>query len=84
MTIHSQGKSQRKIKIALAIALCGCIAGMAYPSSHRAGRISQLKDIVAAYNRRMAIDDDNNRLGRIDLCQEIGGQSEECERLGRN
>ncbi|AGB45219.1 hypothetical protein Mesau_02826 [Mesorhizobium australicum WSM2073] len=68
----------------LAIALCGGIAGMAYSSGHRAGRISQLKNIVAAYHRRMGIEEGDDRLGRVDLCQEIGGLHEECTELAGN
>lgn len=71
------------IKIALfAIIFSGCIAaGLAYSSGHRAGRVSQLRDTVAAYNRRMGIGDDANSLGSVDLCLELGGQYDECREL---
>lgn len=67
----------------LAIAISVCIAGFAYSSGHKAGRVSQLKDTVTAYNRRMGIDDNANSLGRVDLCLELGGLLDECERLDR-
>ncbi|WP_152536045.1 hypothetical protein [Mesorhizobium loti] len=63
------------------LVICGGIAGFAYSSGHRAGRVSQLKDTVSAYNRRMGIADYDNRLGTVDLCQEIGGLRDECAKL---
>ncbi|RUW86938.1 hypothetical protein EOA13_35285 [Mesorhizobium sp. M7A.F.Ca.US.011.01.1.1] len=68
---------------ALAITASLCIAGFAYSSGHEAGRVSQLKDTVSAYNRRMGIDDKANSLGRVDLCLELGGLLDECERIDR-
>lgn len=68
---------------ALAIAASICIAGFAYSSGHKAGRVSQLKDTVTAYNRRIGIDDKANSLGRVDLCLELGGLLDECQRLER-
>ncbi|MER9553562.1 hypothetical protein [Mesorhizobium sp. M0322] len=67
---------------ALAITASVCIAGFAYSSGHKAGRVSQLKDTVSAYNRRMGIDKANS-LGRVDLCLELGGLLDECERIDR-
>ncbi|WP_352760975.1 hypothetical protein [Mesorhizobium sp. M0510] len=42
-----------------------------------------MKDTVSAYNRRMGIDDKANSLGRVDLCLELGGLLDECERIDR-
>jgi hypothetical protein len=76
--------SQKRAAVLLAVALFGCIGGFAYSQGHRAGRVSQLKDIIAAYNRRIGIDDNSNALGQGVLCQELGGSLDECERLNRS
>lgn len=65
----------------LAVALFGCVGGLAYSSGHKAGRVSQLKDTVAAYDRRIGIDGNKNGLGRVDLCLELGGLHDECQQL---
>ncbi|MES0000088.1 hypothetical protein NKJ90_14945 [Mesorhizobium sp. M0051] len=59
------------------------VGGWAYSSGHRAGRVSQLRDQVSAYNRRMGLDDKSNELGQVFLCQELGGMLEECQKIGR-
>ncbi|MER8376249.1 hypothetical protein NKH19_26560 [Mesorhizobium sp. M1338] len=59
------------------------VGGWAYSSGHRAGRVSQLRDQVSAYNRRMGLDDKSNALGQVFLCRELGGMLEECQKIGR-
>lgn len=65
-----------------ALIICA-VGGWAYSSGHSAGRVSQLRDQVSSYNRRMGLDDNSNGLGQVILCQELGGMLDECERIGR-
>ncbi|TIL53768.1 hypothetical protein [Mesorhizobium sp.] len=67
----------------LAGGLLGGFYAWAYSSGRAAGRVEQLQDSVAAYEKRMGIDDDTNSLGRVDLCVELGGVRVDCEQLRR-
>lgn len=65
----------------LAGSLLGGFYAWAYSSGRAAGRVEQLQDTVAAYEKRTGIDNETNSLGRVDLCIELGGLRDECEQL---
>ncbi|OBQ59567.1 hypothetical protein EFV37_22195 [Mesorhizobium loti] len=65
----------------LAGSLLGGLYAFAYSSGRAAGRVEQLQDTVAAYEKRTGIDNETDSLGRVDLCVELGGLRDECEQL---
>ncbi|TPN57177.1 hypothetical protein [Mesorhizobium sp. B1-1-7] len=65
----------------LAGSLLGGLYAFAYSSGRTAGRVEQLQDTVAAYEKRTGIDNETNSLGRVALCLELGGLRDECEQL---
>ncbi len=75
--------SKMMLAVFLTVVIICAVGGLAYSSGHRAGRVSQLKDQVASYNRRMGLDENSNPLGQVILCQELGGLLDDCQKLGR-
>lgn len=68
-------------KIGAAAVVAALLYGSGYLQGRNDGRVSQLRDSVAAYEKRKAIDGDVQDLGSHDLCLELGGLPVECNEL---
>ncbi|ESY72307.1 hypothetical protein X743_17855 [Mesorhizobium sp. LNHC252B00] len=75
--------SRVTIDLLVYVLITCAVGGWAYSSGHRAGRVSQLRDEVSAYNRWIGLDNKSNELAQVFLCQELGGTLEECQKIGR-
>lgn len=68
-------------KIGAAVVIGALLFGSGYLKGHGDGRIDQLADTVAAYEKRKGIDGDVADMDDVAVCVELGGLRDECEQL---
>lgn len=73
--------SEAGVKIALLLAVVVGIFGAGYVKGRADGRIEQLSDSVAAYEKRGEIDNEVGNLDRRGICIRLGGVRDDCEQL---
>lgn len=68
-------------KLLFIVSLGAGLFALGYLQGVGAGRVDQLKDSVAAYEKREKIDADVQAATRRDLCISLGGLPDDCNEL---